>query len=260
MVRIFVSVASYRDRRVYETVESAFRNAARPADVECGVLAQNRRGDDLPPIRRPSVRYVETFEEAKGPLSARQWIVRELYRGQPLFLQVDAHTTFLPGWDQGLLDQLFMTAPRPSLNVLTTHPPPPRYRRARAVPVLRRTAPYSRDPRVSCFRAVMEDPRGPRPVPQQYVGAGLLFGTEELARAYPALDLPYLFQGEEELLTLHLASRNFRFFAPARSYLLHEYNREGRPPIFDEVPGFRQKEKRALDSFVRWKERRRRPG
>lgn len=253
MVRIFVSVASYRDRRVYDTVDGAIRNAARPCDVECGVLAQNHRGDRLPPIRRPSVRYVETFEEARGPLSARQWIVRELYRGQPLFLQVDSHTTFLPGWDQGLTDQLFMTDRRPSRSVVTTHPPPEEFRGKGTVPVIRKTSPYSRDPRVTCFSSVMEDPGGPRPVPQAYVGAGLLFGTEDVVHQYPTLEVPYLFQGEEELLTLHLAEKNFRFFAPARSYVFHEYNKKGRPPIFDEVAGFREKERRAIDNLVTWK-------
>jgi hypothetical protein len=105
--RICVSIASFRDSRCSETVRQAFTKADYPADIVLMICEQNSATssenemcyqdvmqDDWGEVRLIAV----PAHKADGPCMARYW-ASTLYRGEAIYLQIDAHTFFTKSWD-----------------------------------------------------------------------------------------------------------------------------------------------------------------
>jgi hypothetical protein len=105
-VKIFVSIASYRDPELQWTIKSAIENANNPNNLYFGVVHQGVDSElfDIEKIKNMSLIKMHP-KEAKGAGFARAKAM-ELYSGQEYFLQVDSHTRFAPGWDAICIDQL----------------------------------------------------------------------------------------------------------------------------------------------------------
>lgn len=123
--KIFISVASYKDPLLFDTLRSAVKNATRPEALVFGVVDQGHHAQhdaiaDLPFAKQ--VRYV--FVNAKDTLGAcwARSLVQSLYDGEKYYMQIDAHMSFTPGWDSNLRDrhtQLLAREPKP---IITTYP------------------------------------------------------------------------------------------------------------------------------------------
>ena len=105
-MRIFISIASYRDPELQWTIKSAIENANNPDNLYFGVVHQGVDSElfDINAIKNMSLIKMHP-KEAKGAGFARAKAM-ELYSGQEYFLQIDSHTRFVPGWDAICIDQL----------------------------------------------------------------------------------------------------------------------------------------------------------
>ncbi len=105
-MRIFISIASYRDPELQWTIKSATENANNPDNLYFGVVHQGVDSElfDIDAIKNMSLIKMHP-KEAKGAGFARAKAM-ELYSGQEYFLQIDSHTRFVPGWDAICIDQL----------------------------------------------------------------------------------------------------------------------------------------------------------
>ena len=105
-MRIFISIASYRDPELQWTIKSAIENANNPENLYFGVVHQGVDSElfDIQTIKNMSLIKMHP-KEAKGAGFARAKAM-ELYSGQEYFLQIDSHTRFAPGWDLICIDQL----------------------------------------------------------------------------------------------------------------------------------------------------------
>ena len=105
-MRIFISIASYRDPELQWTIKSAIENANNPDNLYFGVVHQGVDSElfDINAIKNMSLIKMHP-KEAKGAGFARAKAM-ELYSGQEYFLQIDSHTRFAPGWDSICIDQL----------------------------------------------------------------------------------------------------------------------------------------------------------
>ena len=105
-MRIFISIASYRDPELQWTIKSAIENANNPDNLYFGVVHQGVDSElfDINTIKNMSLIKMHP-KEAKGAGFARAKAM-ELYSGQEYFLQIDSHTRFVPGWDAISIDQL----------------------------------------------------------------------------------------------------------------------------------------------------------
>lgn len=105
-MRIFISIASYRDPELQWTIKSAIENANNPDNLYFGVVHQGVDSElfDIQGIKNISLTKMHP-KEARGAGYARAKAM-ELYSGQEYFLQVDSHTRFVPGWDLICIDQL----------------------------------------------------------------------------------------------------------------------------------------------------------
>jgi hypothetical protein len=105
-MRIFISIASYRDPELQWTIKSAIENANSPDNLYFGIVHQ---GLDSEIFNYEEIKNISIIKmhpkEARGAGYARAKAM-ELYSGQEYFLQVDSHTRFVPGWDSISIDQL----------------------------------------------------------------------------------------------------------------------------------------------------------
>jgi len=105
-MKIFISIASYRDKELRKTVNSLLENAHYPHDLHFGILTQdlNHRHpsfDFLPKVTHEKMHS----KDAKGAGYARK-IVMDMYDGEDFYFQVDSHMRFAKNWDARLITML----------------------------------------------------------------------------------------------------------------------------------------------------------
>ena len=104
-MKIFLSIASYRDPLLHTTVMSAYKNADNPQNLVFGVVDQSDPNEtfnlDRVPFRT-QVRYHRVDPiYARGACWARA-LAQTLWSNEEYYLQIDSHTLFDPGWDTAL--------------------------------------------------------------------------------------------------------------------------------------------------------------
>ena len=129
MLRIFISIASYRDPETPATLRDLFAKAAHPERIFAGVLSQAVPGEDddcmvLPGgIPADNMRGIQAHpRESMGACWARHRILTELRGDEEFVLQIDSHMRFVPGWDDHLLAMWALC--NSSRAVLSTYPIP----------------------------------------------------------------------------------------------------------------------------------------
>jgi len=111
---IFVSIASYKDFDVINTIVDCFDKANNPNDVFVGLCLQDteeeqERITNLIEKEKfySNVRFIKiNAEEARGAGWARNLIMESLYNNEDYFLCIDSHSRFLIGWDDEYINQL----------------------------------------------------------------------------------------------------------------------------------------------------------
>jgi hypothetical protein len=103
--KIFISVASYQDPLLLETLCSAYENAENKDALVFGVCEQADSGIDIQSINFKNQIKYELLDPvmAKGPCWARAR-VQQLMTDEEYFLQIDSHTIFAKSWDKVLLN------------------------------------------------------------------------------------------------------------------------------------------------------------
>jgi hypothetical protein len=92
---IFLSIASYRDPDLINTVKSAYENAKNKESLFFSVFSQaeNEEHPDLSFIPESQIRYSKThWSESKGACWARSRSTNNLK--EKYFLQIDSHSRF----------------------------------------------------------------------------------------------------------------------------------------------------------------------
>ena len=102
---IFISIASYQDPLLLETLCSAYENAERKDNIRFGVCEQAEIGIDLPSINFKDQIEYELLHPviAKGPCWARARI-QKFFKNEEYYLQIDSHTIFAKNWDRVLIN------------------------------------------------------------------------------------------------------------------------------------------------------------
>jgi hypothetical protein len=289
---IFLSIASYRDHRLENTLKEAFGKAAHPGKLFAGVVMQNCREQCKtgvlvvsPPGQRPPktevrdappdvdgvrdfctsgapwsdlcdgghVRLLSVREqESLGPCVAR-YFASKLWGGEEYFVQIDSHIWFAKGWDEKLRD---MMSNAPSTKpVISTYPPG--YggnweggRGPRMCGASFSTSPV--EARIIRIGASMasKQPTGAipnTPIAAPYVAAGFFAAPSQFLGEMPFDPLlPWVFMGEEIMLSTRFFTNGYDIFAPSQNILAHEYRpgSMGLPKFWETVgrmfgrPGF----------------------
>lgn len=102
--KIFISVASYQDPLLLETLWSAYKNAENKDALVFGVCEQADTGINIEAINfKDQIKY-ELINPvmAKGACWARARVQQHI-SDEEYFLQIDSHTIFANGWDKILI-------------------------------------------------------------------------------------------------------------------------------------------------------------
>lgn len=216
---IMVSIASYCDPDLQNTIDSLLTNATHPDQLRI-VVCQQFAPDEAPIDVHPQVvlDYM-TAADSLGCCWARNRIMQR-YQGEDFFLQIDAHMRFVPDWDTKLLE-MHAQCPGPR-SILSTYP-----LEMDAADHIIEIKPNRFDPdgflvNEGVQLCMADAPKVPASGP--YISAALLFMPGELVTRCP-YD-PYLyFAGEEVMYAVRLWTHGWNIFFPNQVIARHDYKR-----------------------------------
>lgn len=242
--KIFVSIASYRDTLCGSTVTNLFHMAKHPERIHVGICQQNKASDvdclaDLP--YKDRVRIIRiNYQKAKGPTFAR-YLCSKLYQHEDFFMQIDSHMLFVRDWDEKAIHMIHTLETHTTSNKVVLSHYPPDYTDYKENPsademVTHIVHPYFNEDGILTFKgAVMKEPL-PLPRRNAFVAGGFFFCRGHFLKEMPYdPHLPYLFTGEELLLSVRFFTHGWDVYTPNLNLVYHAYVRETEPKFWDET-------------------------
>lgn len=101
-MKIFVSIASYRDRDLANTIKNIYSTAKRPENLFFSIVSHELKNEaiDLSWLDKSQYSYLRfSYKEATGVCAARALANSLLTTEYEYFMQVDSHTRMIRHWD-----------------------------------------------------------------------------------------------------------------------------------------------------------------
>ena len=239
---IFISIASYRDPDLMNTINSAIDNADNPDEIVFGVVIQDFI-EDIPNFKELSnMRIIKMHPKyAKGAGYARSRAM-ELYNNEEYYLQIDSHTRFEKSWDSMCIDQ-HNKAKEISKNekIILSYFPPPFYiesNKTISFPKKNKERPARPTKQWPIFTEKKEWTAkridllsNENPEMSATVLAGFIFTTGNIVAEIP-YDPEIAFFGEEICFSMRAWTRGWDIYSPCKTILYHFYTREGYKKIW----------------------------
>jgi len=232
-MKIFISIASYQDPMLLETICSAYTHAINKDGLRFGICEQSDNPTNLNNLEFFDQIEYELVDPvmAKGPCWARERIQRYC-KDEEYYLQVDSHTVFYAGWD-GILLSYYNWIKESGINkfVITGYPrsfKPNKFRNSFDLNVqFKSTLGITfREGRLfedNYFSMQKSYPaKTYRPVKGLLVAAGFMFSESDLIKEIP-YDPNLYFHGEELSLALRLFTNGWDIVHIPRVPLFHLY-------------------------------------
>ena len=236
---IFVNIAAYRDAEAYPTIMDLFEKAKHPENIHVGICWQYNTLREEPFLigdRKHQVSVINLdYQKAKGACWARH-IVQKLYNNETYYLQVDAHSRFIPHWDTAMIEELDRCdSDKPILSTYPNHYTLPN--------VITDHGPYKLifnifHNKIPSFhsRSCTEEERL-SPSLSTIVSGGFLF-----SHATAMLEVPYdpyiYFIGEEITMSARYWTHGYDLFTPTKSMVFHLYVVPELTKILPAIPDF----------------------
>lgn len=252
-MKIFVSVAAYRDTELPKTIESLISNASNPAALRIVILSQDfpKKHPDLSKYKNVEMIKIN-YTDAKGAGYARK-IIMDHYNGEEYFFQIDSHLRFVKNWDIKLLSMMeFVKEQEQTHKVILSQFPAPYTIHTGDREYYPKNDKDFWD-RVSWTRVVntwygawaghreeIEDKT--KPHPSHTVLAGFLFAHGDFVKEIP-YDERITFMGEELCIAIRAYTRGWKIYAPNEMLVWHFYKRKDRPKVWSQMDDSVRKEK-----------------
>ncbi|MBT0722610.1 hypothetical protein HGT70_15205 [Rosenbergiella collisarenosi] len=253
---LFINIASYRDRELWDTLESLLTTAIAPDKLHIAICWQD--DNNLTALRQKgwtpvtvsslagfpvyrldgSAALIELialpYQHAQGVGFARA-LCDQLYRDEQWFLQIDAHSLFAREWDAYLINTLTSLSQQSAKPLISGYPPS--YHVTEAGEVL-----YGQDvgrvtfnrftpeglPTLTCQKLSAS-----QPVRGSFVAAGFIFTQGSFVREV-GNDPTIFFEGEEITLSLRAYSWGYDVFHLPEQPLWHHYTRPTSPKVWED--------------------------
>lgn len=229
---ILVSIASYKDVDVVNTIIDLYKRAEFPSRVFVGLFLQDTPEEisricgyfsNFPYKENLKIKTI-SFEEAKGCGWARNIILKELYDNEDYFMCVDSHSRFLKKWDSVYIEA-YKRAPANS--VISAFPQSfdfdetyEQYSRRSITTIYTPNAlPWTND-----FR----HPHCQKPTTEAYekvmsISGGNIFGDTKLAKAITLEDYSFVHNKEQEIYSLLIYLYGLDIYAIPQNVVWHKY-------------------------------------
>lgn len=239
---IFISIVSYRDIELPNTVKSLMDNADNPEELFFGIVDQDQRNKWADLSFVPNIDHIKIhFKEARGAGYARK-LATELYGGQDFFFQTDSHMRFAKGWDTKLKSMYEWCKNDANTDkiILSQFPAPFEVFTDGSERYIKGDSAFwdevSWTSVVNTYygawagnREKIKDKTNPHP--SHTVLGALLFSRGQIA-----LDIPYderiSFMGEELCYAIRAYTRGYKIYAPNEMLAWHFYKRNDRPKVW----------------------------
>jgi [Skp1-protein]-hydroxyproline N-acetylglucosaminyltransferase len=256
---VFLSVATYRDENCFNTIYNAYTKAKNPEKLFIGLVQQNCHHNcksgvlanitmvDVPPdddcyekfcgtdfgkpiCANQQVRVLNIDEpESLGPYAAR-YFASKLWYGESWFMQIDAHMTFATHWDETSINML-QKAPS-NKPILSHYPPSNTYDLdgKKGMPTSRLCGPVfaTSDLESQIIRlegaGVYDKVKLDYPSFAPFTAAGYFVAHSNFLHEVPFDPfLPWIFMGEEIIMSSRLWTAGYDIFAPNEAVVGHIY-------------------------------------
>lgn len=239
--RIFVSVASYRDKLCSATLASMFSKARFPDRVFAGVYEQNAEDAETCSVDErfaPQVRVSTVHaREARGPCAAR-YRCSKLLRDEEVFLQIDSHTEFAQDWDVLSVRMLQdLCGAQDGSVVISTYPIDCGAGWEHNDPPVIDKSKYNGSWII--FEATVRNEARSVVAPSRQIGGGFLLCVASVVRHVP-LDpgLDGVFNNEELLYTARLFTHGIDVVAPNQNIVCHKYFYDEHRVVWNDNPSW----------------------
>lgn len=231
---IFISIASYRDADLVNTVKSAYDNARHKESLFFSIVSQAAEDEhpDLSFVPESQLRYIKVdWQETKGACWAREIASRDIQ--QHYFLQIDSHSRFRVDWDLTLIssykkcqgywgEKIILSNYPDSFEIdWDTNPPSDKFNEWESFYKLK--AEWDEGSRMVQARW-----ESCEPIEQghevYFVSANNLFCEATFIQEVP-YDAELYFTGEEPSLALRFYTRGYKIINPPVKYMYTNYNR-----------------------------------
>lgn len=228
LVKIFVSIASYRDAQLPKTVDDLLAKATHPERVFVGIVNQLDGGGDFDCFANAHnhVRQIGLpYQESRGVCWARNMVYDQLLGDEDFVLQIDSHSRFEQGWDVEVLNQWHrLLDPK---GVISHYPlayytndndrtDPMRYLRFTSTGFNHYGLPLQDSVTLPLEDAPAQAEKTP------FIAGGCFFAPSSMVR-YVQYDPFLYFTGEETSYAVRLWTHGYNIYLPKRPFMYHDY-------------------------------------
>ena len=245
-MKIFVSVASYRDPQLIPTLLDAQDKMSGEHEVKFGIVCQefDRHLPNFSKIQNYSLITMHP-KFARGAGFARAEALK-LYDGENYYLQIDSHTRFVKNWDKLCISQL-SDAKRVTMNnktMLSYFPAPfipekkgdyfPKSSESHPTMPTRQFPVHKKNKYWGAERIFFANDHRPHPEVSKTVLAGFIFASADLIKEIP-YDPEISFFGEEICFAVRAWTRGWDICSPSENIVYHFYGREDHKKIWKDI-------------------------
>lgn len=232
---ICVSIASYRDPDLINTVKSCIDNAKYPERIHFSIFSQAKDDEhpDLSFIDSKNIKYQKAhWSESLGACWARSYSTNNI--NTKYFLQIDSHSRFKNNWDELIISSYKKSQNFWGERIIVTNYPDPfeidwKENKENFIdyPDLRKIEPFW-DPNSKMMQVkyewgfVQDKDYGDEGF---FMSANSMFCLSELFKEIP-YDKDLYFTGEEPSMALRAYTRGIKLISPTVKYMYTNYNRE----------------------------------
>ena len=228
-MKIFVSIASYRDSQLIPTIQDFMENESKQHTIIYGICLQDTTENHLLLKQTfPSnlkIIYMH-YSKAKGVCHARK-LLQDSVTDEDYILQMDSHMRSIPNWDVALLHSIRATKCAKSL--LSSYPP--HYALDDTAKSYLETSTFMNVTKLNLPVRKMTTLHGCAgdylnttgvPIRNIHIAGGFYFAPREWIK-----DSPYpgdlYFEGEEDQMTVLSYTHGWTVFCPEKAIVYHSY-------------------------------------
>lgn len=259
---IYLSIASYRDSELVNTVYSALSNALDRQRVFFYIFSQDEEHPKLESLfdMFGTTNYFYNKEHhsvSTGVGYARSITQSLLSQKYKYYLQVDSHTQFSKDWDSRIISDYERLVSTWGDYIFSTYPPGYTYQKFGDIKFDTDGTSPAITIRPATDQVFKFEPKygeyygGEEGQESAYFCAGLAFGYSKFFIQVP-YDKDIYFQGEEHTISLRFYDKGIKIICPPSVYLFHDYEGSRRKRNWDDNPSWGGYEERSAERIRRF--------